>query len=131
MSCIHTTHKGLLPSSSPCAATGNQRSVHIQNNPPDVHSHTYTHAKAPQAHVMCGTATSFVIYFCQHGKSRVCCCCRRYGPSHEVLRSPAFWITQIATYSLTFGSTYAIRASMWLFAPQDSMVLSEREAQVR
>lgn len=55
----------------------------------------------------------------------------RYGPPDVLLSTPWFWLVLLAMYAITGGGAVLFRTAMWVFAPQDSMIVSEMEAKVR
>ncbi len=46
----------------------------------------------------------------------------------QIFSNPNFWLQIIFIYTLTFGIRFLERAVIWLYRPNDSMVLSEMEA---
>lgn len=52
------------------------------------------------------------------------------GATYEVFGSGYFWFSGLATLALCFGFRYFQRVWLWLYSPQDSMILSEKEALV-
>lgn len=50
------------------------------------------------------------------------------GVSYNVLANPSFWFIIILCYVLTFGTRFAERTWEWVFRPQDTMILHEKEA---
>ena len=53
----------------------------------------------------------------------------QWGVGENVFRSPTFWFVQITVACTCFGHRYLERAVVWLFHPQDNMILEEIEAQ--
>jgi magnesium-transporting ATPase (P-type) len=53
----------------------------------------------------------------------------QYGVFVRVAKSPTFWFCQIVVYILCFGHRFLERAIVWLFRPQDHMILMEMEKQ--
>lgn len=53
----------------------------------------------------------------------------QWGVGENVFRSPTFWFVQITVALTCFGHRYLERAVVWLFHPQDNMILEEMESQ--
>ncbi|KAL3132559.1 hypothetical protein ABBQ32_009098 [Trebouxia sp. C0010 RCD-2024] len=53
----------------------------------------------------------------------------QWGVGENVFRSPTFWFCQITVACTCFGHRYLERAVVWLFHPQDNMILEEMETQ--
>ena len=51
----------------------------------------------------------------------------QWGVGERVFRSPTFWFVQITVALTCFGHRYLERAVVWLFHPQDNMILEEME----
>ena len=51
----------------------------------------------------------------------------QWGVGENVFRSPTFWFVQITVACTCFGHRYLERAVVWLFHPQDNMILEEIE----
>lgn len=51
----------------------------------------------------------------------------QWGVGENVFRSPTFWFIQITVACTCFGHRYLERAVVWLFHPQDNMILEEME----
>ena len=51
----------------------------------------------------------------------------QWGVGENVFRSPTFWFVQITVALTCFGHRYLERAVVWLFHPQDNMILEEME----
>lgn len=53
----------------------------------------------------------------------------QWGVGDRVFQSPTFWFVQITVACTCFGHRYLERAVVWLFHPQDNMILEEMETQ--
>lgn len=53
------------------------------------------------------------------------------GATFEVFSTGYFWFSILTTYALCFGYRYFQRVWLWLYRPQDSMILTEKEMLVR
>eukprot|EP00891_Asterochloris_glomerata_P000836 jgi/Astpho2/836/Aster-00685 len=52
----------------------------------------------------------------------------QYGVAQTVFKAPTFWFCLIVVYICCFGHRYLERAVVWLFNPQDNMILQEIES---
>ncbi|KAK9828339.1 hypothetical protein WJX74_009865 [Apatococcus lobatus] len=50
------------------------------------------------------------------------------GVGNHIFSSATFWLVLVFVYSLTFGIRFLERSIIWLYRPNDSMILSEMEA---
>ena len=50
------------------------------------------------------------------------------GVGRHIFASPSFWLQIIFIYTVTFGIRFLERSIIWLYKPNDSMILSEMEA---
>ena len=53
----------------------------------------------------------------------------QWGVGDRVFQNPTFWFCQITVACTCFGHRYLERAVVWLFHPQDNMILEEMETQ--
>ena len=53
----------------------------------------------------------------------------QYGVAQYVFRTPSFWFVCLLANMTTFGHRYIERAAIWLFRPNDDMILCEIEAE--
>lgn len=51
----------------------------------------------------------------------------QYGVAYNVFANATFWFSIILCNLATFGHRYVERGAVWLFRPQDLMILSEFE----
>lgn len=52
---------------------------------------------------------------------------KQYGIAEDVFSTAIFWLVIFGVYSITFGHRYFMRATKWLFRPDDNMILAEFE----
>ena len=53
----------------------------------------------------------------------------QYGVAENVFANPSFWFVCLLANLTTFGHRYIERAAVWLFKPNDDMILVEIEAE--
>ena len=53
----------------------------------------------------------------------------QYGVAKNVFATPTFWFVCLLANMTTFGHRYIERAGVWLFKPNDDMILVEIESQ--
>lgn len=53
----------------------------------------------------------------------------QYGVGQYVFSTPTFWFVCLLANMTTFGHRYIERAAVWLFRPNDDMILAEVEAE--
>lgn len=54
--------------------------------------------------------------------------CTQYGVADNVFANPTFWFVCLLANLTTFGHRYIERAGVWLFKPNDDMILVEIES---